>query len=595
MTRQILSRAIGGPDDLNDVCSAVAAATARHGVDAEERARFTLAVARTLRERAAASPPARLTLTLAAAGDGDGGELTAEVVPGGPDGAPETVATIAVPDPSADSHGDAGDRDGLLELLAAQHERLAWHQQELERTDQGVLALHAELAQAAERLRAANAEQARLLDAEREARAAAESARSRLAFLAHAGATLSAWLDHEQVIKQLHSLVVPRHAAAMEVWISRDQRALTPSGALDEDAPGAAPPEAVVAAHDSGRTRHVTPSPSSLMPGVEVRPGPAELLAVPLISGGRALGVVAYTPAGHPFTADDIAVFRELTRLGAAALDNAIRYEHERGVAESLQRAMLTDLPSAAPLEFTARYLPAEAGLNVGGDWYDAFQRPDGQVIAAIGDVTGHGLRAATLMGQLRTALRAYALDSAGPGEVLARMHRLLTHLQPDDLATAVLLQYAGNGRLRWANAGHPPPLLRAPDGTVRVLYGGDVLLGMPLHDGPLTDREVELPPGATLLLYTDGLVERRTASFEATTDRLAEAFAAADVGGGLDRVADVLLDRMLIDSAREDDTCLLLCRARPVATDGDGPAMRTLVRSRASASDTRDRARTVP
>ncbi|HEX2312729.1 MAG TPA: GAF domain-containing SpoIIE family protein phosphatase [Thermomonospora sp.] len=552
MSQEVMRRTFDGPGSLNDVCSAVAECAARHGVVAEERAPFTLAVANALHGRAP------VTVTLTVSGDGTAWWLTACLEPGG-----ERIAVAAVPEPSGSAPHEGDGTGGLLRLLADQQERLAWYQQELERTDQGVLALHAELAEAAERLHAANAEQARLLEAERQAHASVEAARARLAFLAHAGATLSAWLDHEQVMKELHALVVPRQAAAMEVWIAEGQGPPKRSWPRAEGSAAVpAPPYAVVAAHTSGRARHVTPHPPVRVPGVDTASGPHETLAVPMVSGGRALGVVTYSPAGQPFTADDLAVLRELTRLGAAALDNAIRYEYERDVAESLQRAMLTDLPRRAPLEFAARYLPAEAGLNVGGDWYDAFELPDGQVVAAVGDVTGHGLRAATLMGRLRTALRAYALDAAGPGDVLARVHRLLTHLQPGDLATAVALRYSGQGRLTWANAGHPPPLLRRADGSVEVLRGGDVLLGMPFHEGPVTERELVLTPGATLLLYTDGLVERRSVSFDETMERLVTAFAGAD--GDLDRVADVLLDRMMTDSAREDDTCLLLCRARP-------------------------------
>jgi serine phosphatase RsbU (regulator of sigma subunit) len=267
------------------------------------------------------------------------------------------------------------------------------------------------------------------------------------------------------------------------------------------------------------------------------------------------------------FAAEDVAVFSELARIAAAATDNALRYEHERDVAERLQRAMLTDLPPAGRLQFTARYLPAEAGLNVCGDWYDAFERPDGDVIAAVGDVTGHGLQAAALMGQLRTTLRAFAIDAPGPGKVLTRMHRLLSHLQPDDLATAVLAQLSPDGLLRWSNAGHPPPLLRAPGGAVTLLDGHDFLLGMPLEGAALQEFSIRPAPGTAVLFYTDGLIERRGVPLGEGIDRLAEAFATAD--GDLDSIADSVLDEMLRDSAREDDTCLLLFRTVPATAPG--------------------------
>jgi serine phosphatase RsbU (regulator of sigma subunit) len=283
-----------------------------------------------------------------------------------------------------------------------------------------------------------------------------------------------------------------------------------------------------------------------------------QLLAIPLISRGTTLGVLAAEPPSGSFTAEDVGVFTELARVTAVATDNALRYEHERDVADILQRAMLTDLPARGRLRwFTARYLPAEAALNVGGDWYDAFERPDGDVMAVVGDVTGHGPQAAALMGQLRTTLRAYAVDAEGPGDVLTRTHRLLSHLQPDDLATAVLAQISPDGLLRWSNAGHPPPLLRTPDGAVTALEGHDFLLGMPLEGAALREFGTRPEPGSVVLFYTDGLIERRGVPLGESIDRLARAFARAT--GGLDAIADSVLAEMLRDSAREDDTCLLV------------------------------------
>ncbi|EPJ42187.1 hypothetical protein STAFG_0746 [Streptomyces afghaniensis 772] len=141
---------------------------------------------------------------------------------------------------------------------------------------------------------------------------------------------------------------------------------------------------------------------------------------------------------------------------------HARRFEHNRDIAETLQRALLTDLPATPGLSLAARYLPATHGLNIGGDWYDAFPQRDGGLITVVGDVTGHGLHAAVMMSQLRTALRAYAVDGDSPGRLLTRLHRFLHHLQPDLYATAVIARlHPDEPTLTWAAAGHPPPVLR--------------------------------------------------------------------------------------------------------------------------------------
>jgi serine phosphatase RsbU (regulator of sigma subunit) len=532
----------------------VAAAMERLGVAADQRPGFLAAVAQGLRDH---HPDGRLTLSVT-----DEPLLHATV---GGDGGPDRTATAAIHGNAGTAGEGSGDVQGastgetvLLDLIIDQHDTLGWHRRELEQTNQGVLALHAELAETTERLRQASDLQRRLLDAERAAHAAAEASRARLGFLAHAGATLAESLDHEQILVRLHTIVVPRYASAMTVWLVREPGMLD---AFPSEEEPARPHPLVEKAFASGRAQHATREPGEeMVTGVDTTLDRQEILAIPLISRGGTLGVLEAEPPSGSFAAEDVAVFTELARLTAVATENALRYEHERDVAQLLQRAMLTRLPSGGRLELTARYLPAEAGLNVGGDWYDAFERPDGDMMAVVGDVTGHGLQAAALMGQLRTTLRAYAMDADGPGEVLTRMHRLLSHLQPDDLATAVLAQVSPDGLLRWANAGHPPPLVRASDGTVTAMEGHDFLLGMPLEGAALQEFGVPLEPGSIVLFYTDGLIERRGVPLGDCIDRLARAFGRAV--GGLDAIADQVLAEMLQDSAREDDTCLLMFRA---------------------------------
>lgn len=538
----------GPVSDPAAALATVASAMERLGVPSDERAGFLAMVAGGLRDH---HPAGWMTLSVT-------GEPSLRVTVGG-DGGPDRTATVAISAPDGPAREDpAGGATVLLDAIIDQHETLGWHRRELEQTNQGVLALHAELDETTERLRHASDLQRRLLNAERAAHAAAEASRARLAFLAHAGATLAESLDHEQILSRLHAIVVPRYASRMTVWLVHEPGMLHPIPAESE---AERPHPLVEKAFTSGRAQHATrePGEDDVVRGVDTTLDQNQILAVPLISRGGTLGVLEAEPPENSFEAEDVAVFTELARLTAAATDNALRYEHERDVAQLLQRAMLTDLPADGTLQFTARYLPAEAGLNVGGDWYDAFERPDGEMMAVVGDVTGHGLQAAALMGQLRTTLRAFAMDAGGPGEVLTRMHRLLSHLQPDDLATAVLAQVSHDGLLRWSNAGHPPPLLRAPDGTVTALEGHDFLLGMPLEGADLEEFSIRPEPGSTVLFYTDGLIERRGVPLGDGIDRLAQAFGSAT--GGLDAVADAVLAEMLRDSAREDDTCLLMFR----------------------------------
>jgi serine phosphatase RsbU (regulator of sigma subunit) len=261
----------------------------------------------------------------------------------------------------------------------------------------------------------------------------------------------------------------------------------------------------------------------------------------------------------------------ELARRAGIAIDNAQRFEHNRDIAETLQRALLTDLPTTPGLRLAARYLPATYGLNIGGDWYDAFRQPDGSLITVIGDVTGHGLHAAVMMSQLRTALRAYAVDGGSPGQLLTRLHLFLHHLQPDLYATAVIARFRPDEpTVTWAAAGHPPPVLRMPDGQVLPLDAKPgAMLGIPLRQD-IGDHTVRMPPGSTLALYTDGLVERRAQGIDPGIERLSSALAglrAQDLDEDLDGSADRILDPMLRDSERDDDVCLLLCHIDSGAT----------------------------
>ena len=440
----------------------------------------------------------------------------------------------------------------LLERLDEQEALVAFHREELHQTNQGVLALHAELD-------AAGRAQRELFAAEQKAREEAENARGRLTFLADASAALTASLNHQAIIRLLPALLVPQYARTVDVWLF---------DGVDDELGGGPHPAAAVLAARRGRPQYAADHPGGL-PGVDDQPPSAldpgrPLLCIPLLTRRAPQGVLTLSPPDERWDPDDAVMLIELTRRASIALENARRFEHNRDIAETLQRALLTELPTTPGLSLAARYLPATRGLNIGGDWYDAFRQPDGSLITVIGDVTGHGLHAAVMMSQLRTALRAYAVDGSSPGQLLTRLHQFLHRVRLDLYATAVIARlHPDEPTLTWAAAGHPPPVLRTPDGEVRTLDAKPgAMLGIPLKQ-EIRDHSVPLLPGSTLALYTDGLVERRSRGIDPGIRRLAE------VLGGFDRTeleedlqasADRLLHPLLHDSEHEDDVCLLLC-----------------------------------
>ncbi|PZH15576.1 phosphatase [Streptomyces sp. NTH33] len=552
---------------------AVARLATACGVLALDRARLAADLSARLRQCLTKGGTWRLVLQGPAPGDGEG-LLHLTLTPdreASAAGEPPWRTSVACPEtgqvpdgglPDADVPDDpavlaeallGADEDTTLTLekLAEQEELVAFHREELHQTNQGVLALHAELDAAGRAQREAFA-------AERKARTEAEDARRRLTFLADASAALNASLNHEEIVRRLPDLLVPRYAESLDVWLF-DQ---------EDDRHGSVPhPAAAVLAARTGRPQYAAGHPGHL-PGVDDQPPSAlnpkrPLLCIPLLSRRAPLGVLTLSPSGERWDPDDAVMLIELTRRAGIALDNARRFEHNRDIAETLQRALLTDLPATPGLALAARYLPATHGLNIGGDWYDAFRQPDGSLITVIGDVTGHGLHAAVMMSQLRTALRAYAVDGGSPGQLLTRLHMFLHHLQPDLYATAVIARFRpGDPTLTWASAGHPPPVLRLPDGRVRILDAKPgAMLGIPLHQ-EIGDHTVRLAPGSTLALYTDGLVERRAWGIDPGIQRLAAAlgsFGPEELDTDLEGSADRILDPLLSDSERDDDVCLLL------------------------------------
>ncbi|MFF3611767.1 SpoIIE family protein phosphatase [Streptomyces sp. NPDC002580] len=287
---------------------------------------------------------------------------------------------------------------------------------------------------------------------------------------------------------------------------------------------------------------------------------------LPLIASGRPVGtcVLAYTRSHH-FAADERAVLTSLSGLIAQALERALLYDANLQMAQGLQAALLpSSLPSLESIEAAARYLPATQGMEIGGDFYDLVSS-HGRAAAVIGDVQGHNVTAAGLMGQIRTAVRAYTAVGQPPEEVMGSTNRLLIDLGTDLFASCLYLRLdPARGVAVMARAGHPPPLLRRPDGQVKVLdLAGGPLLGIDARATYPTTK-VPLAPGSVLALYTDGLIESPGVDIEDAIADLGRRFAATG-DRPLDELADLLLQRGTKGGQeRPDDVALLLLRVRP-------------------------------
>jgi PAS domain S-box-containing protein len=297
---------------------------------------------------------------------------------------------------------------------------------------------------------------------------------------------------------------------------------------------------------------------------------PEAVVVLPLRGRGRILGLLTvYYGAGSTIREDEVATAQDVADRAGLALDNARLYRAQQQLAEGLQRSLLTEPPEPDHAEIAVRYLPAAEAARVGGDWYDAFLQPGGATMLVIGDVVGHDTAAAAAMGQLRGLLRGIATYSdAGPVEVLRGLDASMATLRTKTLATAAVARFEqtldererGVTRMRWANAGHLPPLVINPDGSVAELaaWRGDLLLGV---DPDVGRREsvVTLDRGATVLLYTDGLIERRDADLDEGMVRLRDAvMELAD--RPLEEMLDELLER-LVHGRPEDDVALVAVR----------------------------------
>jgi len=292
--------------------------------------------------------------------------------------------------------------------------------------------------------------------------------------------------------------------------------------------------------------------------------GAASLMIVPLTARRHVLGTAALVRGlgRRPFNDADIRLAADLGRRAGMTLDNARLYTQAHDIAITLQRSLLpVALPEVPGRQFAAQYLPAGRDSQVGGDWWDVFSLPDGAIGLAIGDVMGHDITAAAAMGQLRSVLRTCAWAGDNPAVVLDRMDQLVQGFDMAQLATCIYARLAPedgadgrrrHSRLSWASAGHLPPVLQLADGSAHLL---DAAVGVPIGVPGSLSRQghsITLPAGSTLLLYTDGLVETRTADIDDDTATLLtkvrqhqpddgpQALVDRVIGGGADLTDDV-------------------------------------------------------
>jgi serine phosphatase RsbU (regulator of sigma subunit) len=287
--------------------------------------------------------------------------------------------------------------------------------------------------------------------------------------------------------------------------------------------------------------------------------GIQSLLGVPMVAGGRVIGVMHVGSLTARYFSSSDAQLLQLAADRAALTVQSLTARADRAAATSLQRSLLPSaLPAAAGIQAAARYVAGKGA--VGGDWYDLFSLPSGQLGAVIGDTAGSGLPAAVVMGRMRSALRAYALETADPAEVLARLDRKMQHFEPDALATVLYAVFDPSmEHVCISSAGHPPPVMAVPGQPAAL---ADVTPDLMIGVTPDTTREVTklpFPPGTVLCFYTDGLVERPGELIDCGLDRLQLAVTATTP----ETVCGDVMAAMVGHEPARDDIALLVIRRR--------------------------------
>ena len=300
---------------------------------------------------------------------------------------------------------------------------------------------------------------------------------------------------------------------------------------------------------------------STVMNPILSQKGVRSLLGVPLVAHGHLVGVMHVgTMSRRRFTKDET----ELLQLVADRVALALRVrlsDRSRTVIEAFQRTFLPEvLPFLPGLRFATRYLPAATAVGVGGDWFDTFVRPEGDIVLVIGDVAGHGLPAASLMGKMRNALRAHALMGGTALDILLRADEFHRHFGEGELVTLLIGLLAQDlSTFRYVSAGHPPPLVIGPEGAAFASdHHSNPALGLP-QPPSFVEEEVALRPGTSVLLYTDGLIERRGESLDLGLERLRSTAERVVNGTSPNDAITELLGRVIEGPRPTDDVALML------------------------------------
>jgi PAS domain S-box-containing protein len=444
----------------------------------------------------------------------------------------------------------------------------------------------------------AEQERAELLAREQAARVEADAARERLALLLGAGELVTATGSRRELLDRFAQLVVPALSDFCVIFVPTAQGMLRAASVVHSDParnvilerlrkidmPPAGPllPQLAFSeattqlVTDIGAMTRAWSHPAQEVAYILVRIRPESAIAAPLLIGERPVGVAVLGRGdGRPrFTQTDMAVIGELARRVATGLANVETFAREHTVAETLQHALLPDAPPGIPgLDLAVRYLPATGGVHVGGDWYDAFPLGPSQAGLVIGDVAGHSIGSASIMGQIRSLLRAYALEHPSPADVLGYTNAAMAQLLPETVATVFYAVLdVSSGALTYANAGHPPALLAGAGGKAEYLDSAPgTMLGA-------CDRTVYRPglrqllPGARLLLYTDGLIEEPYRDISEGLRALAHAMRKSPARTA-EQTCESVQAALLGSRARADDVCFLAVHLQDQPRAGAGLA----------------------
>ena len=434
------------------------------------------------------------------------------------------------------------------------------------------------------------------LAAERSARCSAEAAARTYALLSEASATFASSLDADELLTALVAMVVPTLADWAVLHLLDEPGAEVRLGHVQHRDPQKRPqvlaflneyvvaldmPTGAGAVLRTGVHELYPEFPAMVyenfaatfesaddQPDEQRRIVSPSVLVVPLTARGRTFGALSMMRE-QTYTQADVEYTLDLVRRAALAVDTASRYAFERELADGLQRSLLPrSMPMSPLLTSASRYLPGARGTQIGGDWYDLIEVDHGDLMLVVGDVMGRGVQAAAVMGQLRATARAYALEGHGPAQVLQRLDQVVLAIEELHFTTCVVGRLNPRTRtVRLASAGHLPPLVIAAEGGGRFL---ELDPGLPLGVGGATfvEQVVELEPGDTLLLYTDGLVEDPQTGIGPGMDQLL--LVVEQPVQSAEEICDRVLAACARDGGHDDDTALLALRLNEAVSGAD-------------------------